>query len=124
MKSSYSYSYSDSSSSRSPSPDGSRRANGSSAVLTVSNLTPNVTIAHLREIFEPFGPVATVELAIDRAAGLPKGYAYVEFGSHGYAEAAARHLDEGEIDGRHVRVNFIGQSGGSRLLAHQDQRPR
>ena len=116
---SYSYSYSRSPSparggARSPPPDEPRRR-AASAVLAVSNLTLDVTIAHLREIFELFGPVSTVELAIDRAAGLPKGYAYVEFASHDCAEAAARHLDDGEIDGRHVRVNFIGQSGGSRL---------
>ena len=116
---SYSYSYSRSPSparggARSPPPD-EPRPRAASAVLAVSNLTLDVTIAHLREIFELFGPVSTVELAIDRAAGLPKGYAYVEFASHDCAEAAARHLDDGEIDGRHVRVNFIGQSGGSRL---------
>ena len=78
---SYSYSYSRSPSparggARSPPPD-EPRPRAASAVLAVSNLTLDVTIAHLREIFELFGPVSTVELAIDRAAGLPKGYAYV-----------------------------------------------
>ena len=38
-----------------------------------------VTAAHLQEIFENFGSVKNVELVVDNAVNVSKGYGYVEY---------------------------------------------
>ncbi|CAH0373765.1 unnamed protein product, partial [Pelagomonas calceolata] len=42
-------------------------------VLRVTNLTRQVTAAHLREVFGHFGDVARVDLAVDATVGLSRG---------------------------------------------------
>ena len=37
----------------------------------------------MREIFESFGPVSSVELAVDKAVNISKGYGYIEY-ENGY----------------------------------------
>mgnify|MGYP003313454951 CR=1 FL=1 len=68
-------------------------------VLRVTNLTRQVTAAHLREVFGHFGDVARVDLAVDATVGLSRGYAVVELASRADAEAAKAALDGGRLDG-------------------------
>merc|ERR1719499_2787891 len=75
-------------------------------ILSVSNLSRNVYEDHLREIFGNYGKVKEATLAIDKAVGLPKGYAYVEFASERDAESAIAHLHGGQVDGNVIKVEF------------------
>ena len=68
-------------------------------ILQVGNLTRNVKADHLREIFANFGEVKTVELAIDTEVQLPKGYAFVEYGTKEHVDAAIEHMDGGQMGG-------------------------
>jgi RNA-binding protein with serine-rich domain 1 len=52
-----------------------------------------VTAGHLEEIFGLYGKVKKVDLAKDRALGLSKGYAYVEYEEREKAEQAQLYLD-------------------------------
>lgn len=70
----------------------------------MSNLSRNVNEDHLREIFGNYGKVKEATLAIDKAVGLPKGYAYIEFASERDAESAITHLHGGQIDGNAIKV--------------------
>lgn len=99
-----SYSYSSSS----PEPERGRGPARQTAVLRVRNLTRNVGVEHLREIFGLYGKIMSVELAIDQAVGLSKGYAFVEFATARLAEDAIHHMDGGEIDSQRVSVSFVG----------------
>ncbi|CDJ45518.1 RNA recognition motif domain-containing protein, putative [Eimeria tenella] len=63
-----------------------------SCTLNVSSLSRNVKEAHLREVFGLYGVIRSCDLAIDKKAGIPKGYAYVEFDTQREAENALRHL--------------------------------
>eukprot|EP00002_Diphylleia_rotans_P022069 TRINITY_DN4314_c0_g3_i3.p1 TRINITY_DN4314_c0_g3~~TRINITY_DN4314_c0_g3_i3.p1 ORF type:complete len:169 (-),score=14.67 TRINITY_DN4314_c0_g3_i3:189-695(-) len=107
--SSSSSSRSSSSSSRSRSADRRpRRPRSPSPVkeLTISDLSRNVTAEHLREIFSTFGPLRSVKRPMDTRVNLPRGYAYVEYESRADAEKARTAMDEGQIDGRVVKINF------------------
>lgn len=74
--------------------------------LNVSSLTRNVREEHLREIFGLYGVITSCTLAVDKVAGIPKGYAYVEFDSVQEAELAREHLNQGMLDGRAMKVEF------------------
>ncbi|KAF3493362.1 hypothetical protein DY000_02054961 [Brassica cretica] len=77
-----------------------------SLVLHVDSLSRNVNEGHLKEIFGNYGEVVHVELAMDRAVNLPKGYAYVEFKARADAEKALLFMDGGQIDGNVVKAKF------------------
>ena len=81
-------------------------------VLRVTNLTRQVTAAHLREVFGHFGDVARVDLAVDATVGLSRGYAVVELASRADAEAAKASLDGGRLDGNRLAVRFDRAGGG------------
>merc|ERR1711966_152048 len=81
---------------------------GDKRVLSVSNLTRNVNEEHLQEIFGNYGKVKETTLAVDKAVGLPKGYAYVEYESESHAEKAVAGLHGGQIDGNIIKVEFQG----------------
>ncbi|OEH80092.1 RNA recognition motif domain-containing protein [Cyclospora cayetanensis] len=63
-----------------------------SCTLNVSSLSRNVKESHLREVFGLYGVIRSCEIALDKKAGIPKGYAYVEFDSQREAENAVRYL--------------------------------
>lgn len=101
-------------------------------VLHVSNLTRNVSEAHLREIFSTYGNVASVELgkrahkpgvgeyvascdsslvaAVDEKVGLPRGWARVEFAAGRDAEVA-QHLMDGVSEPRFVTLQRYTSHG-------------
>jgi RNA-binding protein with serine-rich domain 1 len=64
-----------------------------SQILHVDGLTRNVTKQHLLEIFSIFGPLTTVDLAVDLAAGLSNGWAHIEFTTKKDAEEAQLRMD-------------------------------
>lgn len=71
--------------------------------LVVGNLTRNVSEEHLKEIFGTFGILVSVELAMDKAVNLPRGFAHVEFERREDAQKAIDYMHEGQIDGNVVR---------------------
>ncbi|MEW5309563.1 MAG: hypothetical protein WDW38_001444 [Sanguina aurantia] len=78
-----------------------------SARLVVSNLTRNTTEGHLKEIFGHYGVLRSVHIAMDQQAGLPKGFANLEFDHREDAERALDFMHGGQVDGNVVRVNFV-----------------
>ena len=71
--------------------------------MHVGHLTRNVQAEHIQEIFSTFGTVKHVELAMDKAVNLPRGFAYVEFSKRSEAEDAQRLMDGGQLDGNQLR---------------------
>ena len=85
-------------------------------VLRVTNLTRQVTAAHLREVFGHFGDVARVDLAVDATVGLSRGYAVVELASRADAEAAKASLDGTEESlGIARNISVLHELGRERL---------
>ncbi|CAE7904872.1 SR45 [Symbiodinium microadriaticum] len=69
---------------------------------------------HLKEIFGNYGKVKEATLAIDKAAGLPKGYAYVEFYE---ADRAISHMNSGQSSTR-----LTESEGSQQLLQGMERR--
>eukprot|EP00727_Mastigamoeba_balamuthi_P001943 m51a1_g11746 putative arginine serine-rich protein 45-like (779) ;mRNA; r:160533-163479 len=96
-----------SASSRSRSRSASKGAQEEHKVLLVTKLTRNVRQEHLNEIFAEYGKLKNVEFGFDRAVGLPKGFARLEYESVEDAEKAIRFMDGGQIDGVEVKVEWV-----------------
>jgi RNA recognition motif-containing protein len=105
--------------------DGKENENRSPAKVHVGCLTRNVTEAHVREIFETYGPLVSVELAIDKAVNIPLGFAYVEYERVEDAEKAKKYMNGGQIDGNVVTVQFLDKDGAShRGVERSEEQPR
>ena len=78
-------------------------------IVVIHNITPNVTEAHLKEIFSNYGEVKEVYIPINKETLLKKNYAFIEFTKKENAEKAQLYLDEGQIDGKVVRVEILSQ---------------
>ncbi|MFZ1730486.1 MAG: RNA-binding protein [Bacteroidota bacterium] len=73
--------------------------------IYVGNMSYNVTDSMLRETFEEFGSVDTVNIVTDRDTGRPKGFAFVEMKDDGEARAAIDKLNGMDLAGRNLSVN-------------------
>ncbi|PLX30083.1 MAG: RNA-binding protein [Ignavibacteria bacterium] len=87
--------------------------------IYVGNISYNITDTQLRETFEEFGAVDSVNIITDRDTGRPKGFAFVEMKDDGEARAAIDKLNGMNLDGRNLNVNEAKPrtprpSGGSR----------
>ena len=84
-------------------------ADAETSRLHVGHLTRNVQQEHIQEIFSTFGTVKHVELAMDKAVNLPRGFAYVEFAKRSEAEEAQRLMDGGQLDGNQLRQASLSE---------------
>ncbi len=71
----------------------------------VGNLSFETTESELREHFEQHGEVKSVSIITDRETGKPRGFGFVEMGSHDEAQKAIGQLDGVEFGGRTLKVN-------------------
>jgi RNA recognition motif-containing protein len=87
--------------------------------IYIGNMSYNTTEETVRQAFEAFGEIASVNLISDRDSGRPKGFGFVEMANDEHAKAAIAGLNGTEIDGRTVNVNEArprpeGGGGGNR----------
>jgi cold-inducible RNA-binding protein len=73
--------------------------------LFVGNMSFQTTEGDLRALFEPFGQVARVHIAMDRETGRSRGFAFVEMPNDAEAAAAMQGLDGKDVGGRNLKVN-------------------
>ena len=73
--------------------------------IYVGNLSPDVTEDDLRQAFESFGQVETVNVLKDRFTGEPRGFGFVDMPSNSEAQAAISGLNGKDIKGRSINVN-------------------
>src|SRR6202162_2862036 len=71
----------------------------------VGNMNFQTTEAELRALFEPFGQVTRVHIAMDRETGRARGFAFVEMPNDAEAAKAMSGLDGKEVGGRALKVN-------------------
>jgi cold-inducible RNA-binding protein len=71
----------------------------------VGNMSFQTTEAELRALFEPFGQVTRVHIAMDRETGRARGFAFVEMPNDAEAAKAMSGLDGKEVGGRALKVN-------------------
>ncbi|MEV5509034.1 RNA recognition motif domain-containing protein [Streptomyces orinoci] len=72
----------------------------------VGNLSWKTTDETLREAFSDYGELVHAEVIMDRQTGRSRGFGFVSFDSAEEAEAAVNGMQQQNIDGRSVVVNF------------------
>jgi cold-inducible RNA-binding protein len=72
--------------------------------IYVGNLSFNVTVEEIRELFGAYGTVENVNLITDRETGRPRGFGFVEMANGG--DEAIRALNETDLGGRSLTVNL------------------
>lgn len=73
--------------------------------LFVGNLNFQTTESELRALFEPFGQIGRVHLAMDRETGRARGFGFVEMTNDDDAKKAIAALDGKDLGGRKIKVN-------------------
>ena len=73
--------------------------------LFVGNMSFQTTSADLKALFEPFGQLARVHVAMDRETGRARGFGFVEMINDAEAAAAIAALDCKDMGGRNIKVN-------------------
>jgi RNA recognition motif-containing protein len=73
--------------------------------LFVGNMSFQTTESELRALFEPFGQITRVHIAMDRETGRARGFAFVEMANDEEAAKAIAALDGKEVGGRNLKVN-------------------
>jgi RNA recognition motif-containing protein len=73
--------------------------------IYVGNLSFDTTEEQLRQAFEGFGEVSSVNIITDKYSGEPRGFAFVEMSDQGAATAAIEGLNSQELNGRTLNVN-------------------
>ena len=73
--------------------------------LFVGNMNFQTSEADLRALFEAFGQVTRVHIAMDRETGRARGFAFVEMPNDEEAAKAMAGLDGKEVGGRALKVN-------------------
>jgi len=100
--------------------------------LYVGNLSWGVTEDKVRELFEQYGPVASIRWITDRDTGRFRGFCFIEMENEA-ADKAVAALNNFELDGRALRVNEAqeredrrggGSGGGGRRRSSGGYRDR
>jgi len=73
--------------------------------IYIGNLSFDTTEDQLRQAFEGFGEVSTVNIIKDKYSGEPRGFAFVEMSAKDEAMAAISGLNDQELNGRALNVN-------------------
>ena len=83
--------------------------------IFVGNLAFSATDHDLRQLFEPYGAVDTVNIITDRDTGRSRGFGFVEMPNSTEAQAAIEALHGTALGGRPLTVNEARQrEGGER----------
>jgi cold-inducible RNA-binding protein len=87
--------------------------------IYVGGLSYDATEADLREAFEAFGAVTSVNIIKDQFSGQSRGFGFVEMPTASEAQAAISGLNGQELGGRTLNVNEArprtdSRTGGSR----------
>ena len=73
--------------------------------IYVGNLSYDTTEDELRQSFESYGEVSSVNIISDRYSGKPKGFGFVEMSDQEAAKSAIDGLNNHELNGRNMNVN-------------------
>ena len=73
--------------------------------IYVGNLSYEVSEEDLKEAFETFGQVETVNIIKDKYSGQSKGFGFVEMSAKAEGDAAIEGLNDTELKGRSLKVN-------------------
>lgn len=73
--------------------------------IYIGNMSFKTTEEQLRQAFEGYGEVVSVNIITDKYSGDPRGFAFVEMAQKSEAISAISGLNGQELDGRQLKVN-------------------
>lgn len=73
--------------------------------IYVGNLSREASEEDLRQAFEAFGQVSTINIIKDKFSGEPRGFAFIEMPSKDEGQAAINGMNGKELKGRALTVN-------------------
>jgi RNA recognition motif-containing protein len=73
--------------------------------IYVGNMSYDTTEEALRQAFESFGEVVSVNIITDRETGRPKGFGFIEMSTEEAGRSAIAEMNGKELDGRNLNVN-------------------
>jgi RNA recognition motif-containing protein len=73
--------------------------------IFVGNLSRDASEDDVRQAFQAFGQVTSVNIIMDRITRQPKGFGFVEMPAKAEADAAIAGLNGKELKGRKLTVN-------------------
>ena len=73
--------------------------------IYVSNIAFTATNQDIRQLFEPYGAVDTINIITDRDTGQSRGFGFVEMPDSAAAKAAIHGLHGKELAGRTLTVD-------------------
>jgi RNA recognition motif-containing protein len=73
--------------------------------IYVGNLNHETTEPQIRESFEKYGEVTSLNLVKDKESGKPKGFAFVEMSSKEHGEKAISGLNGVDVGGNLLKVD-------------------
>jgi len=82
--------------------------------IYVGNLSHEVTEEDLRQTFEGFGQVESVNIIKDRYSGESRGFGFVEMPAKGEAESAINDINGKDLKGRDLNVSEARPRAGAR----------
>jgi len=74
--------------------------------LYVGGIDEDVTNAVLKAAFLPFGDVVDVSIPVDAGTQKTRGFGFVQFELEEDAAAAIKNMNDSELYGRRIRVNY------------------
>ncbi|KAM5558876.1 cleavage stimulating factor 64 [Rosa sericea] len=78
----------------------------SSRRIFVGNIPYDATEQQVKALCEEVGPVVTFRIVTDKDSGKPKGFGFCEYRDEATAFSALRNLQDCELNGRRLKVNF------------------
>jgi RNA recognition motif-containing protein len=72
--------------------------------IFVGNVSDRTTEVEIWSLFDPFGVVYSINLAVDKYSGRPKGFAFVEMPDDSNAAQAIQELNNSVVDGKTIVV--------------------
>ncbi|CUS07442.1 unnamed protein product [Tuber aestivum] len=89
-------------------------------IVFVGNIPYGLTEEQITETFSSVGRVLSFRLVYDRETGRPKGFGFAEYSDQETAASAVRNLDNHEIMGRKLRVDFSHEGGATEGMGMDD----
>lgn len=88
-----------------------------SRVVFVGNIPYDFTETQITSIFAEVGPVVNFRIVFDRDTGKPKGYGFCTFPDYETAASAVRNLNNYDVGGRTLRVDYADNADDGTDLA-------
>jgi len=79
--------------------------------LYIGNLGWSVKVEELKEMFAPYGQIEDAHVALERDTGKSRGFGFITMATEAQAKAAKDAMDNKDIDGRVLHIDFARPKG-------------